>query len=228
MMRRVLILNVMLLAIVAVLVVQIVVLWWGGDAVVDEAATRTPKSQRIAVRNPVRPPAPRDLVDNIAGKDLFDATRAAAEDKAKAGGGAAGSDEPVAPLTLQLLGVRIIGSGKEALVKMQTQPKPMWFRQGEDIEGHKLERIDPLEIVTKAPDGTTSNFELNVKYAVNPGTVAVGPAGIAPTPKAKRTRTARAKRTPAPGRRTPSADIKAKIERLREEARQRRAERGRR
>jgi len=227
MMRRVLILNVMLLAIVAVLVIQIVVLWWGSDAAVDEVVARTPKSQRIAVRNPVRPPAPRDLVENIAGKDLFDATRAAAADK-KAGDVAAGSDAPVAPLAIQLLGVRIIGGGKEALVKMQTEPKPMWFRQGEEIEGHKLERIEPLEIVTSAPDGTTSNFELNVKYAVNPGSAAVGPAGVGPTPKAKRTRAARVKRTPAPGRRTPSADIKAKIERLREEARKRRAERARR
>ena len=135
---------------------------------------------------------------------------------------------PVTPLSVELLGVRIIGGGKEALVKVQAQPKPIWFRQGEEIEGHKLERIEPREIVTTAPDGTTSNFTINVKYAANPGAAAVGPAGIAPTPAPKRTRVARAKRTPAPGRRTPSADIKEKIERLREEARKRRAERGRR
>lgn len=227
MMRRVLILNVILLAIVAVLVIQIVVLWWGTDAGVDEVAARTPKSQRIAVRNPVRPPAPRDLVENIAGKDLFDATRAAAADT-KAGGLGAGTDAPVMPLSVELLGVRIVGGGKEALVKMQAQPKPVWFRQGEEIAGHTLERIEPREIITTAPDGTKTNFAINVKYATNPASVAVGPAGVAPTPRPKRTRSARAKRTPAPGRRTPSADIKAKIERLREEARKRRAERGRR
>jgi hypothetical protein len=194
---------------------------------VDEIEARTPKSQRISVRSPVRPPAPRDLVQNIAGKDLFDATRAAAESSDQVGV-AAGSDTPLAPLNIELLGIRIIGGAREALVKEQAQPKPVWFRQGEQIGGHTLERIAPREIVIVAPNGDEMNFPINVQFKRDASVAAPGPAGIARTPAPQRPREARAQRTPAPGRRTPSADIKEKIERLREEARRRRAERARR
>jgi hypothetical protein len=226
MMRRVLILNVILLAIVAVLVIQIGALWWGSDTGVDEVEARTPKNQRISVRSPVRPPAPRDLVQNIAGKDLFDATRAAAESSDQPGV-ATGSDTPLPPLNIELLGIRIIGGAREALVKEQAQPKPVWFRQGEQIGGHTLERIAPREIVVRAPNGDEMNFPINVQFTRDTSVAAPGPAGVARTPEPP-TRGAGVQRTPAPGRRTPSADIKEKIERLREEARRRRAERARR
>jgi hypothetical protein len=235
-MRRVLILNVLLLAIVAVLVVQIVALWWGTDAAVEQVAPRKPKSQRALVRNPVRPPAPRDLVANIAGKDLFDAARAAAPNPdAKP---VAGTGAPVAPLVMELLGVRIVGGLREALVKEAAQPKALWLRPGEEIGGHTVARIDPRVVVMAAPTGEETTFPLKVKYERDTSVAALGPAGIQPVPpppqaNAQAAQPAQAGQPPQPGqpvvspapRRTPSADIKAKIERLREEARKRRAER---
>jgi len=223
-MRRVLILNVILLAIVAVLVIQIVALWWGTDAAVEQAAPRKPKGQGAVVRNPVRPSAPRDLVANIAEKDLFDASRSAATGAdAKP---VAGDATPLPPLAIELLGVRIIGGEREALVKEQAAPKAFWYRPGEQIGGHTVQRIDPRTIVVSSPDGAETSVSINVKYQRDTSVAALGPAGVQPSPP-QPTRARVGGQTPRP-RRTPSADIKAKIERLREEARRRRAERARR
>jgi Type II secretion system protein C len=217
-MRRVLILNVFLLAIIAVLVIQVVALWWGTDAAVDEVVSRKPKVQRVSARNPVRPPAPADLVKNIAEHDLFDASRAAADADAKP----AASDTPVRPLTIELLGVRIVGGEREALVKDQGQPKAEWFRPGEEINGHTVGRIEPRAIVMVSPTGDEVTLPINVKYNQQPGGGSLGPAGVQTGVAAQAARAAAP--TPAP-RRTPSADIREKIERLREEARKRRAAR---
>lgn len=217
-MRRVLILNVFLLAIIAVLVIQIVALWWGSDGAVDEVAAGKPKAQRASVRNSVRPPVPSDLVKGIADQDLFDLSRAApAAGESKVVGG----ETPVRPLTIELLGVRIVGGEREALVKDQTQPKAEWYRPGEDIGGHRVGRIEPRAIVMVAPNGDEVTLPINVKYNQAGGAPSLGPAGVqavvTPRPGAQAV-------TPMP-RRTPAADIREKIERLREEARRRRADR---
>ena len=125
-----------------------------------------------------------------------------------------------------LLGVSGGGPEREALVKDTTQPKPQWLRQGEDVGGYKLGRIDPTSIVMVGPDGQETTLVINVEKAKAGAPAAMtGPAGIQPTPTpvAGATRTPRGAMSPGPAR-TPAADIKEKIERLRQEARKRRGQ----
>jgi len=222
-MRRVLILNLLLLAIILVLVVQIVGLWWGGNAEVETVAPKEAKAQRIEIPNVTRRPPPANLAASIADKDLFDQTRTAPPDGAAANA-APTPAEPVRPLTLVLLGVSGGGPEREALVKDTTQPKPMWLRQGEDVGGYKLGRIDPTQIVMVGPSGEEITLVINVEKGKAGPAPATGPAGIqpTPTPAPAMTRTVRAM-SPGPVR-TPAADIKEKIERLRQEARKRRGQ----
>jgi hypothetical protein len=222
-MRRVLILNLLLLAIVAVLVVQIVSLWWGGEPEVEVVAPREAKAQKLDIPKVDRRPPPPNLASQIADKDLFDQSRTGAEPGPAA---AAVTTEPVRPLTLVLLGVSGGGPEREVLVKDQTQPKPQWLRRGEDVGGYKLGRIDPTSIVMVGPGGEEITLVINVEKAKAGQPAALtGPAGIQPTPTPGHA----APRTPrgvmSPGvARTPASDIKEKIERLRHEARLRRGE----
>ena len=100
-MRRVLILNLLLLAIVAVLAVQIVSLWWGGEPEVEAVAPREAKAQKLDIPKVDRRPPPPNLASQIADKDLFDQSRTGAEP----GPAAVLTTEPLRPLTLVLLGV---------------------------------------------------------------------------------------------------------------------------
>jgi hypothetical protein len=223
-MRRVLILNLLLLAIVAVLVVQIVALWWGGEPEAEIAAPREAKAQKLDVPKVDRRPPPPNLATQIADKDLFDQSRTAAQ---SGGTTSAVTAEPVRPLTLVLLGVSGGGPEREALVKDQTQPKPQWIRQGEEVGGYKLGRIDPTSIVMLGPGGEEITLVINVEKAkAGQPAAPMGPAGIQPTPTpgaVATTRTPRGVMSPGVAR-TPAADIKEKIERLRQEARKRRGQ----
>jgi hypothetical protein len=221
-MRRVLILNLLLLAIVAVLAVQIVSLWWGGEPEVEAVAPREAKAQKLDIPKVDRRPPPPNLASQIADKDLFDQSRTAAEP----GPAAVVTTEPLRPLTLVLLGVSGGAPEREALVKDQTQPKPQWIRRGEDVGGYKLGRIDPTSIVMVGPGGEEITLVINVEKAKAGQPAALtGPAGIQPTPAPGHpaTRTPRGVMSPGVAR-TPAADIKEKIERLRQEARKRRGQ----
>ena len=228
-MRRVLILNLFLLTIVAVLTMQIVRLWWWGSEPVVEAGTpKETKAQKLDLPKVDRRPPPPNLATQIADKDLFDQSRTGVEPGAVQA--AAAPTEPVRPLTLVLLGVSGGGPEREALVKDQTQPKPQWLRQGEEVGGYKLGRIDPTAIVMVGPGGEEVTLVINVEKAKvgQPGQPPVpltGPAGIQPTPMpgGVQTRTPRGVMSPGAAR-TPAPDIKEKIERLRQEARKRRGQ----
>jgi hypothetical protein len=229
-MRRVLILNILLLSIIGLLLFQIVTLWWAREPEAEAVAARESKPQKVDIPKVDRRPAPPNLAQQIADKDLFDQSRTGVQPGKES---AVVSTEPVRPLTLVLLGVSGGGPEREALVKDQTAPKPQWLRQGEEVGGYKLGRIDPTSIVMLGPDGSETTLVINVEKA-KAGAVpaAMGPAGIQPTqtPVAGVTRTPRAPGAPAaagmsPGpARTPAADIKEKIERLRQEARKRRGQ----
>jgi hypothetical protein len=226
-MRRVLILNLLLLAIVSVLVIQIVRLWWGGEPVVEAVTPKEAKAQKVDLPKVDRRPPPANLASQIADKDLFDQSRTGVQPGAAQ---AAAPTEPVRPLTLVLLGVSGGGPEREALVKDQTQPKPQWLRQGEDVGGYKLGRIDPTSIVMLGPGGEEITLVINVEKAKagqpgQPPAALTGPAGIQPTatPGGVQTRTPRGGMSPGVAR-TPAPDIKEKIERLRQEARKRRGQ----
>jgi len=221
-MRRVLILNLLLLAIVVVLVVQIVSLWWAHAPEAETVVSREAKAQKVEVPKVDRRPPPPNLAKQIADKDLFDQSRTALQE----GTATAVVTEPVRPLTLVLLGVSGGGPEREALVKDQTQPKPQWIRQGEEVGGYKLGRIDPTSIVMVGPGGEEITLVINVEKAkVGQPAAMTGPAGIQPTPvpAAVAARTARGVMSPGVAR-TPAPDIKEKIERLRQEARKRRGQ----
>lgn len=226
-MRRVLILNLLLLAIVGVLVVAIASLWWANEPEAEAVSPREAKAPKVELPKVDRRPAPPNLSTQIADKDLFDQSRKGIEPGAAT---AVVTTEPVRPLTLVLLGVSGAGPEREALVRDQTQPKPQWIRQGEDVGGYKLGRIDPTAIVMVGPDGQETTLVINVEKAAKGGQAAplTGPAGIQPTPTPgaaglATTRTPRGVMSPGVAR-TPAADIKEKIERLRQEARKRRGQ----
>jgi hypothetical protein len=222
-MRRVLILNILLLAVVAGLVFQIVTLWWWNEPQAEAVAPKEAKAQKVDVPKVDRRPPPPNLSTQIADKDLFDQSRTGVPAGTAA---AAAPVEPVRPLTLVLLGVSGGGPEREALVKDQTQPKPQWLRQGEEVGGYKLGRIDPTSIVMVGPGGEETTLVINVEKAKAGQPAAMtGPAGIQPTPTpvAGATRTPRGVMSPGVAR-TPAADIKEKIERLRQEARKRRGQ----
>jgi hypothetical protein len=223
-MRRVLILNILLVAIIAVLIFQIVTLWWVHEPEAEAVAPKDTKPQKVDLPKVDRRPPPPNLATQISDKDLFDQSRQGVKEGAAAA--AAAPAEPVRPLTLVLLGVSGGGPEREALVKDQTQPKPQWLRQGEEVGGYKLGRIDPTSIVMVGPGGEETTLVINVEKAKGGQPVAMtGPAGIQPTPSpvAGTTRTPRGVMSPQAVR-TPAADIKEKIERLRQEARKRRGQ----
>jgi hypothetical protein len=213
-MKRLLIVNVLLLAVVVGLVVQIVALWWSAEAAVDATAPREVKTQRLEIPSAARKPPPPDLAKHIAEKDLFDQSRSSAP-VTVAGPAAA----PV-PLTLVLLGITVAGGGREALLKDQAQPKPLWLREGEEYNGYKLRRIDAASVVMASPTGDEVTLMINVEKGKGVAVPATGPAGIQPPSPAPAVARA-TPHAPRPGA-SPAPDIKEKIERLREEARRRR------
>jgi len=217
--RRVLILNVLLLAIIVALVLQIVSLWWRAEAEVETLAPRETKAQHPDIPPaPRRPPAP-DLANHIADKDLFDASRSAE----KTAPVAVTEAPPPPPLNVSLLGVTVAAGGREALFRDQSQPKPLWLREGEEFNGYKITKIDPTSVLLTTPTGDQVTVVINVEKAAHAPAPLLGPAGIQPSPAP-----ARGRPTPAPAHAaaapTPN-DIKEKIERLREEARKRRQQR---
>jgi hypothetical protein len=222
-MRRILILNLLLLAIVAVLVVQIVALWWAREPEDVVVAPKEAKAGKVELPKVDRRPPPANLSTQIADKDLFDQSRTGVKPGEAA---AAVAAEPVRPLTLVLLGVSGGGPEKEVLVKDPAMAKPQWLRLGEEVGGYKLGRIDPTSIVMVGPGGEEITLVINVEKAKAGAPVAAtGPAGIQPTPTpgAVASRTPRGVMSPGAAR-TPAADIKEKIERLRQEARKRRGQ----
>ncbi len=222
-MRRVLIINLFLLAIVAVLVVQIVSVWWFHEPEAEVTAPREAKAQKLDIPKVDRRAPPPNLASQIADKDLFDASR---QGEKASGTVTTVSTEPARPLTLVLLGVSGGGPDREALVRDQTQPKPQWIRQGEMVGDYKLGRIDPISIVMVGPGGEEVTLFINVEKAKGgQPAAATGPAGIQPTPTpgVVPSRTPRGVMSPGVAR-TPAADIKEKIERLRQEARKRRGQ----
>ncbi len=199
-------------------------LWWWNEPQAEAVAPKEAKAQKVDVPKVDRRPPPPNLSTQIADKDLFDQSRTGVP--AGTAAAAAAPVEPVRPLTLVLLGVSGGGPEREALVKDQTQPKPQWLRQGEEVGGYKLGRIDPTSIVMVGPGGEETTLVINVEKAKAGQPAAMtGPAGIQPTPTpvAGATRTPRGVMSPGVAR-TPAADIKEKIERLRQEARKRRGQ----
>ena len=230
-MKRLLIVNVVLLVIAVGLIAQIAMLWWRAEPAIEPAAPKQAKQAPVAARAPVRRPPPADVADKIAAKDLFDPTRAPAPVE-----GTVTTEEPVKPLTLALMGVMVAAGERQVLVKDQAQPKPIWLREGEQIGGYSVARIEPTAVVMASPTGDEIRLMINVEKGKPGAAPPTGPAGVQPQPTAvmappRPPGPAGAAGAPSPAatparprRGAAGADIKEKIERLREEARRRRGQ----
>jgi len=217
-MKRLLILNVLLVAIIVGLMVQIFALWWRAEADVETVAPRDAKMQRFELPAPARRPPAADLATHIAEKDVFDASRTASETAT----GPTAQPSPAPPLNLALLGVTLAGGGREALFKDPAQPKALWLREGEEFNGYKIKRIDPASVVVQSPAGDEQTLMINVEKSKAGAVPMTGPGGVQPTPAAVRGGRPTPRPTPARATSAPGSDVKEKIERLREEARKRR------
>ena len=217
-MKRLLILNVLLLAIIVGLVVQIFALWWRAEADVETVAPRDAKMQRLDLPPAVRRPSTPDLATHVAENDLFDASRSA--EKVPAGPAVQASPPP--PLNVSLLGVTVAGGGREALFKDQGQPKALWLREGEEFNGYRIKRIDPTSVLVQSPTGEELMLPINVEKGKGGAVPMTGPGGVPPAPAAVRGGRPAPHPTPVRATGAPGNDVKDKIERLREEARKRR------
>jgi hypothetical protein len=218
-MKRLLILNVLLLAIIVGLMVQIFALWWRAEAEVEAVAPRDAKMQRLELPPAAPRPPSADLATDIADKDLFDASRTAAQTAT----GPTVQPSPPPPLNLALLGVTVAGRGREALFKDPAQPKALWLREGEEFNGYTVKRIDATSVVVQSPAGGEQTLVINVEKGRGGGAPMAGPGGVQPTQAGVRRGRPTPHATPVRATRGPGSDVREKIERLREEARKRRA-----
>ena len=171
-MKRLGILNVILLALIGLAAWRTVGVW-----------RRTPPERPVAEDPPrpasdglppvVRTPPLPQIVSVIAEKDLFDQSRKAVEASAPA---------PVAtpappPPTLKLAGVIFVGSQREALLVDTAQAnKQIRMRIGEELSGYKLGRIESEEIALVGPGGEETVLQMLIDKAKAPNK-GFGPAG---------------------------------------------------
>ncbi len=169
------------------------------------------KSIVFAIPHATRRPPAKDLVAAIGDKDLFDEKRSAS---LPAAGPAV---EEARPLNVSLVGIVTSGGERAALVSEQGQPKPVWLREGEDVGGNLLESIGPDSVVFSTAGGEKVTVELKIQESKGPAAGAAAAAAAAARRAAEQA--AQARQAQGTSR---AEEIRAKIERLREEARARR------
>jgi hypothetical protein len=131
---------------------------------------------------PARKPQLPQMVSVIADKDLFDASRKAPEAAAPA---PAATPVPPPP-TLKLSGVVVVGSQREAvLLDMAQNNKQTRLREGEEISGYKVGKIEPEQISLVGGGGEEIILALQIDKTKAGQKKGFGPAGkpvAPPTP----------------------------------------------
>lgn len=236
-MRRFGVLNLLLVALIALAAWRTVEVWRRSPPErelppVDPASRLIPGEGLLGP--PVRRPPGQQVVATIAEHDLFDQSRREAGNSAEA-------PEPVAtpvppPPTLKLAGVIVVGRVKEALLVDSAQGnRKLRMREGEDLQGYKVARIEEEQIALVGPGGDETVLRLEMekggkKAAFGPGgkpvaaTPAATQAGTRPAPGAAQA-AAEPPRPPggvAPA--DPTADARARAESARERLRRLRQE----
>jgi hypothetical protein len=172
--KRFNILNAILLLLIALAVWRTVGVW-----------RRVPPERPVPEEPPGRvivdvPPVPRvpalpQLVSAIAEKDLFDQSRKAPEANAPA---PAATPAPPPP-TLKLAGVIFVGSQREVLLVDTAQAnKQIRMREGEELGGYKIGRIQSEQISLVGPGGEETVLQMLIDKGKPPGK-GFGPGGKA-------------------------------------------------
>jgi hypothetical protein len=187
-MKRFGILNIVLLALIVLAAWRTVGVWRRG--VPEREAPADAGGRNVAeVPPPPRTPQLPQLIAVIAEKDLFDQSRKPPDQAAAA---PAATPAPPPP-TLKLAGVIVVGSQKEALLVDTAQGnKQLRMREGEELSGYRIGRIDIEEIALIGPGGEQTVVPMIIDKSAGgkkgfgpggrPAAVAVGGAGAAGGP----------------------------------------------
>lgn len=207
-------LSLILVVAIGVVSWRVYTTWSATESLVPDRA-RGRGTQTIDLPPTGRTPAQPRLAMTIAEGDLFHESRRAPTAEVAAA-------TPIPPPNVELIGVIIVGSEPEALVKDSTQGNTVrHVFKGDDVSGYTVSRISPTEVILTSPAGeevplplalnrTTSASEADRKsgLAVRSGK---GPAGATQGATAA-----------GPGKAGPGKNASEVRERLRELRRQRR------
>jgi hypothetical protein len=174
-MKRMRVVNVVLLLLIAVVVWKTVEVWRRGvpDAQARADAGRgTGDSLPPAARKPALP----QMVALIAEKDLFDVSRKAPEAVAPTA-----EKTPVPPPTLKLAGVLVVGDEREAVLTDTAQNnKQIRMRVGEDISGYRVSKITTDEVSMVSSSGEEVTLQLEIDKTKASAKKGFGPGGKPP------------------------------------------------
>jgi hypothetical protein len=171
--KRFRILNVILLALIALAAWRTVGVWRRGvpeRPVAEDAGGRNIADLPVPPRTPPLP----QLVAVIADKDLFDQSRKPPEEAAPV---VAATPAPPPP-TLKLAGVIFVGSQREALLVDAAQGnKQLRMREGEELSGYKIGKIESEQIALIGPSGEQTIVPMLIDKAAGAPKKGFGPGG---------------------------------------------------
>lgn len=204
-------LNLILVAAIAVVGWRVYTTWTVTELQVD-AGSRGRPPQGAMPPTARTPPAPR-LAMTITERDLFDETR-------RAPTVATVEAAPVPPPDVELIGVLMVGSEPEAVIKDSTGGgKPRHVIAGDDVEGYTVSAITASEVVLTSPAG--EEVPLPLKLRLSPAPSSRGKARTRAAAQQKPT-AAGAQQEPAGRAAAKSRNAASVRERLRELRRKRR------
>lgn len=182
-MKRFRVLNVILIALIALAAWRTVDVWRRTPPQIPDRAD-APGAPADTSGPPPRRPALPQLVSSITDKDLFDVSRQAPS----AAAGPAPEQTPQPPPTLKLSGVIFVGPVREAVfIDINQNNKQIRMREGEEISGYKVARIDASQVSLVNPTGDEVKLDLLIESGKAPGGKAIGPGGMmTPQPRAGR------------------------------------------
>jgi len=162
-----------------------------------------------------RTPAQPRLAMTIAEGDLFHESRRAPTAEVAAA-------TPIPPPNVELIGVIIVSSEPEALVKDSTQGNVVrHVFKGDDVGGYTVSRISPTEVVLTSPGGGEVPLPLPLNRTASPS-AGDRKGGTAARPGKEPTGAAQGPTAAGPDKAGPGKNASEVRERLRELRRQRR------
>jgi hypothetical protein len=196
-MKRFGLINAVLLLLILLAAWRTEEVWRRGAPDASPSADPAGKPVGDGLPPPARKPQLPQMVSVIADKDLFDASRKAPEAAAPA---PAATPVPPPP-TLKLSGVVVVGSQREAvLLDMAQNNKQTRLREGEEISGYKVGKIEPEQISLVGGGGEEIILALQIDKTKAGQKKGFGPAGKPAPPPPPGARVAGQQPPPAPPR----------------------------
>lgn len=153
-------LNLIIMAAIAVVGWRVYTTWTVTELQVDGGRRGRPPQADLPPT--ARTPPPARLAMAIAERDLFDETRRALT-------AAPVETAPVPPPDVKLIGVLMLGTEPEALIKDSTGGgKPRHVLTGDDVEGYTVSDISASEVVLTSPSGEEVNLPLELRLSPAP------------------------------------------------------------